>query len=79
MDHFVPRELQSRGIRQRSLLGPFLFTVYENDLAMISSDTDICNYADDTAYCAHYTSARKVVGKLEKKPVTVPYALIPIT
>ena len=33
---------------------------------MISSDTDICNYADDTTYYAHNTRAAKAIVKLEE-------------
>ena len=51
---------------QGSALGPFLFNSYINDLLLISSDTDICNYADDTIYYAHGTSTAKVMGKIGK-------------
>ena len=32
---------------------------------MINGDTEVCNYADDTAYYAYDTSAARVIRKLE--------------
>ena len=37
-----------------------------NDLLLISSDSDICSYADNTIYYAHGTSKVKVMGNIEK-------------
>ena len=37
------------GVPQVSVLGPFLLNILINDLFVLVEDTEMCNYADDTA------------------------------
>ena len=47
------------------MLGPLFFNIYINDLFIIKGYIEMRNYADDTTYCAHNTSAPDVIRKLE--------------
>jgi len=54
------------GIPQGSILGPFLFLIYMNDLTSVIQDTEcrIYLYADDAKICRNITDVEDVQCKV---------------
>ena len=48
------------------VLGPLLFNIYINDMFLGLTDTEVCNYADDTTLYACNKSLQNVVNSLER-------------
>lgn len=53
----------SSGVPQGSILGPFLFNIYINDVVSISPSAEFIIYADDTSIFLRGNSADKLVGE----------------
>lgn len=53
------------GVPQGSVLGPLLFNIFLNDIFLFISESDICNFADDTTLYAIGKTIDQVIYKLE--------------
>ena len=54
------------GTAQGSILGPFVFNIYINDIFLFTEGTEITNYADDNTPYACDTTIDLVIARLEK-------------
>ena len=53
-----------RGVPQGSILGPILFNLFINDLMFFIQETEVCNFADDTAIYSCSSNYEEATQKL---------------
>ena len=55
----------SRGVTQRSILGPLLFDLSINDLFLFIESKNICNYADDNTIFSCQNDLKTILDVLK--------------
>ena len=55
----------AKGVHQGFVLDPILFNLYLNDLLYLSDFTEVCNFADDTAFHACDNDLSNLIKRLQ--------------